>query len=299
MRLATPEEADPEVAGIYAEMRDALGLPYVDKLHQAYGICPEFLTEHWRVAGPVVRSQQFVECAERLAHVAEEQVKSLEIPDVEAELATAKVSEASRAEIHGCVELFRRASASSLLLCAWQARAFRGPIGNGAANASARVAEEHLPMIMRDDAMAKETKEILEDIREKTDAPALDLYYLAMARWKDLLCDFWTRIQVEMTSTKYEECRTAIRDHASKLCDELPGPAELTTASLLGRIDESVIASLVRITDAFDESLSALLLNVAWTRIGLEGGNASGDQQASDARPVEAKPLGTEAPNAA
>ena len=296
LRLAAPENASPDVAEIYAEMQDAMGLPFVDKLHQAYGMCPEFLKEHWQVAGPVVKSRQFLECAELLAREAEKQVQALAIPDLQQELASAQVSEASRADIRACLELFRRESAGSLLLCAWQVRAFQGAVGSGAAQAATVEKDGHLPIIIRDDAMAKETKRTLEDIREKTGAPALDLYYLAMARWKDLLCDFWRRMRDEMESPKYEECRKAIRDHAWNLCDELPGPAELTAAGLLGKIDEGVVASLVRITDAFNESLSALVLNVAWTRSGLGGGNASGR---AEPPVIQSKRGEKESPNAA
>jgi Halocarboxylic acid dehydrogenase DehI len=276
LRLATPEEAPAGVTEIYAEMQSAMGVPFVDELHQAYGMCPVFLQEHWTVAEPIVRSREFQACAERLGADAYTRIHSyISIPNIEAELALAQVSEASRQDIRACVELFCRRAKSSLLLCAWQMRAFEGPVGQGSAEESTPPKAECRPIIVKDDAMPAETKKVLEDIRKKTESPALDTYYRAIARWPDLLCDFWRRMSAEMASPMYENCRKAIRDYALQLCDELPGPAELTTVKLLESVDEGEIASLVKITEAFENSLSALVLNVTWTHIGLEGGNSA------------------------
>lgn len=278
LHLVTPEEACEEAAQVYSEMKDALGIPYIDKLHQAYAVFPKFLQAHWERVKKIVASKAFFSCADRLGADAYTRVHSyLKVSDICSELTEAQLSAASREEVSACIDLFHRASTYSLLICAWQRRAFEGPVGSRTSEAASVAPPKvgHLPIIMHDDAMPKETKKKLEEIRKGLDAPALDVFYTAMARWPDLLCDFWKRMQTEMQSPMFDHCKQAIREHAEELCDELPGPMELTTVQLLETLDESEISSMVRITEAFEKSLSALVINVAWTRVGLEGGNLS------------------------
>lgn len=276
LRLVPPKEACIEAAEIYSQMQSALGLPFVDKLHQAYAVFPEFLKAHWERAQKIVASEAFFQCADRLGADAYTRVHSyLKVPDIRSELVAAKFSEGAQQEVRDCIELFHRSSTYSLLLCSWQKRAFEGPVGSEEIDKEAAepVEPARMPMIIRDDAMSATTKKTLEEIRKGVSSPALDIFYVAMARWPDLLCDFWKRMQVEMQSPMFDHCKQTILEHAEELCEELPGPMELTTVQLLDVLDEGEIGSMVRITDAFEKSLSALVLNVAWTRIGIEGGN--------------------------
>jgi hypothetical protein len=275
LHLVAPEGAGVEVAEVYAEMEGALGVPLIDKLHQAYGMFPAFLKSHWEQAQKVVASKQFFSCADRLGADAYTRIHSyMMVPDIRAELAEAKVSDAAREEISETVNLFHRRSTYSLLLCSWQRRAFEGPVGSRPAIEMQKpVQDSQVPMIMRDDSMPPLTKKLLEEIRRKCEEPALDAFYIAMARWPDLLRNFWRGVQGEMASPMYDHSKQAIREYSEQLCDELPGPFELTTVQLLEVMDEAEIGSMVRITEAFERSYSALVLNAAWTKIGIEGGN--------------------------
>ena len=123
------------------------------------------------------------------------------------------------------------------------------------------------------DSAAKEVEKLREEIRRRCEEPSLDAFYVAMARWPDLLRNFWRGVQGEMASPMYDHSKQAIREYSEQLCDELPGPFELTTVQLLEVMDEAEIGSMVRITEAFERSYSALVLNAAWTKIGIEGGN--------------------------
>jgi hypothetical protein len=198
----------------------------------------------------------------------------MKVPNIRAELAEANVSDAACEEIIQRVDLFHRRSTYSLLLCSWQRRAFEGPVGNGAPiEVSKPEIDRTTPMIMREDLMSPTTKKLLEEIRRKCEEPSLDAFYIAIARWQDLLQNFWKNVNVEMASPMYDHSKQAIREYSEQLCDELPGPYELTTVQLLDLMEEAEIGSMVRITEAFERSYSSLVLNVAWTKIGLEGGN--------------------------
>jgi len=287
LRLATPEEAGPEAAEIYAEIMAALGVPFIDKLHQAYGACPEFLKAHWEQARKITASKQFFSCADRLGADTYTRVHSyLSVPDIGSDLGAVKVSEAARQEIGAMVDLFSRASSYSLLLCSWQRRAFEGPVGHDLEKGRMATPAKDVarPILMQKDAMPEKTRKMLEEIRKGLNAPAVDVFYVAMARWPDLLQDFWKCVQVEMASPMYDHSKRAIREYSEQLCDELPGPLELTTVHLLDVMDEGDISSMVRITDAFQKSFSALLLNVTWTQIGLDGGNIRSRKAKSDSQ---------------
>jgi hypothetical protein len=277
LHLVAPEDACLETAEVYAEMQAALGIPHIDKLHQAYGVHPEFLKAHWNEAQKIVGSEQFFSCADRLAADAYTRAHSyLSVPDLDGELEAVKVSAASREEIRQCLDLFHRRSTYSMLLCAWQRRAFDGPVGEGAAIEREAIRKDpHLPIIMRSDSMPPTTKKTLEEVRKRNEDPALDDFYFAISRWPDLLQDFWRGIQKEMASPMYSNCKQEVRAYAAELCGELPGPLELTTVQLLEVMDEAEIGSMVRITEAFERSYSTLVLNVAWTKIGIEGGNSA------------------------
>jgi hypothetical protein len=275
LRLTEPDQAPPEVVDIYSQLKSALGVPFIGSLYRAYGTCPAFLALNWKTLEPVLRSRQFFSCADRLRAFAYTQVHSyLGVPDLCEELSVACVSEASRKEISDCVALFHRSSAYFLLMCAWQLRAFEGPVGKRMEDAEKTTPPDMgaLPMLMKEEVMPPATKKVLEEIRRATEAPTQHLFYVAIARWPDLLTDFWRGVQPEISSPLYENSKRAIMECANQLCDELPGPLELTTVHLVETMRETDIGSLVRITESFNRSLGALVLNVAWARIGLEGG---------------------------
>jgi hypothetical protein len=291
LHLVAPEDAGAEVAEVYAEMEGALGVPVVDKLHQAYAVFPDFLKAHWEQARKVVVSKQFFSCADRLGADAYTRAHSyMMVPNIRAELAAAKVSDAACEEIRQSVNLFHRRSTYSLLLCSWQRRAFEGPVGSRAAiEVPTPAKDRQVPMMMRDDSMPVSTKKLLEEIRRKCEEPSLDAFYFAMARWPDLLRNFWNGVHGEMASPMYDHSKQAIREYSEQLCDELPGPLELTTVQLLETMEEAEIGSMVRITEAFERSFSALVLNAAWTRIGLEGGNTGYRTKKSPLQDVTAR----------
>ncbi len=289
LHLVAPEEACPEAAEVFAEMMSALGVPFIDKLHQAYAVSPAFLEAHWAQVRKIVAAKQFFSCADRLGADAYTRAHSyLAVSDIGSELSSATVSEASRQEIRTMVDLFSRSATYSLLLCSWQRRAFEGPVGRDLEKVrmAAPVKDVPLPIIMTDDAIPENTRKTLEEIRKLCGAPALDMFYIAMARWPDLLREFWKPMQVEMASPMYYHSQQAILEYSEQLCDELPGPLELTTVQLLDFMDDDEIGSMVRITEAFERGLSALVLNVAWMQIGLEGGNAGSKAKSVSQEPV-------------
>ena len=51
-----------------------------------------------------------------------------------------------------------------------------------------------MPIVVRDDAMDPSTKKTLKEICKASEAPSLDLFYVAMARWPDLLENFWAPV---------------------------------------------------------------------------------------------------------
>src|SRR5258706_12662783 len=73
---------------IYGEIKDALGVPHVDVVFQAYGAYPEFLELLWTSARPALRTQDFFVLAERLRADAYTRPPSyLAVPDFRAHIA--------------------------------------------------------------------------------------------------------------------------------------------------------------------------------------------------------------------
>ena len=278
--LLSEAQASDAVREIYFEVRARLAVSFTPTLYQAYGNYPQFLAEHWRRFRPLLDAQPFFRLAGRLRADAYTRAHSyFRVPDLCADITAQHFSEGAREELTETVELFQFVDSAMLLVAAAQLRAFDGRVGPPAA-ASVQPAEtteneRHVILIPYEKAPAP-TRRLYDDIKRCLELPYLDLDYQAMARWPDFLRDYWQVLRPAVESPLYKESESAVRETASALVDELPGPVELTISQLqdLGMNDDDVTA-LVRITELMVRGMAGRLLNISIARIGLEGGTVN------------------------
>src|SRR5437764_14786037 len=66
LTLVRESEASGRTSQVFAEVKAALGMPYVSLLYKAYAAYPKFLDLHWQAFKPVVERQEFFDLAGRL-----------------------------------------------------------------------------------------------------------------------------------------------------------------------------------------------------------------------------------------
>ncbi|MFB3812548.1 MAG: halocarboxylic acid dehydrogenase DehI family protein [Terriglobales bacterium] len=263
-------------------MKEALGLPNVGVVHQAFAVYPDFLKLHWRIFRPVTESQQLFDLADRLRADAYTRIFTyLDVPDLGLQ------DPSMGRELMRVTELSQYQNSLLLLIAAAQYQAFEGPVGSPVA--PDRVAARHplfdtpLPAVDEHRPPAQ-VRPVLEKMRRGFGEPFIAPDYLALASWPEFFAAYWAALKNCMQSPLYQGCHHNTRETAWMLARELPGPFELTYELLAERgIAEEDVSSLVRITEMFVDNLSRTLLNTAIARIGLEGGGQSAVRKPTEA----------------
>lgn len=290
LKLVREEEAQGRTAEIFGEVKDALGVPHVNVLFQAYAVYPEFLERFWEAAKPLVQSQEFFDLSDRIGAEAYTRMHNyFAIPDLRAEIRTRGLSGDARQELTGTVELFHYNNPPLLLLASAQMQAFESRVGRPGRSTS--VADHPVfsekPALVEEEQAPPPTRRIYDDIRRTFGLPMINTDYRAFARWPEFLEIYWPVLKTISQSPVYGESQQGIRESAWNLAGELPTPLDLSASRLIdeGMSDERV-SDVFRITELFVRTLSGLVLNVAVAKIGLEGGTrrarpASPDERAA------------------
>lgn len=275
--VVTEAQASGRTLEIYNEIKAALGLRYVNVVFQVYGGFPVFLDLHWRMLKPVVETRAFFEIGERLRADAYTRMHNyFEIPDLCAQIVDMHFSEGARAELTEVVDLLLYNNPLLLLMVAAQMQAFEGALGapNVPREPASPLKFETRPILIDEDTASPTVKKIYEDMKRVFSMPVVHSDYRALARWPDFLQAYWAVLKPTTESPLYHQCLNGIRESAWVLSRELPGPFEQTVSSLEDAgMDEADIASVVRLTMLFSNTLSGTVLNNCLAKIGLEGGN--------------------------
>src|SRR5579871_3589538 len=129
LKLVSEGEAQGRTSEIYQEIKQALGLPHVNVMFQAFAAYPAFLELHWRALKPVVETGNFFVLAERLRADAYTRTHNyFSIPDFEAELAPSQALSA-RHDLRQVVDLFHYNNSLLLLMASAQLQALESNAG--------------------------------------------------------------------------------------------------------------------------------------------------------------------------
>jgi hypothetical protein len=274
--LLSEAEAGGRTREIYAEIREALGLPHVNVVFQVYGGYPEFLAAFWQMFKPIATSSKFFVLGERLRAFAYTCMHNyFEVPDLCKEMTAINFSEGAREELTEVADLFLYSDPLMLLTTVTLIQALEGPVGT----AQEVTPPEHpvftrRPVMVDEDGAPAFTKKIYEEMKHTTDLPLVNSEFRAFARWPDFLKTLWETTKGMIDSPVHQQALNEVRETAWGLARELPGPVELSSATLQeAGVEEEEISSIVRITETFVRGLSRMTLNVAVAKIGLEGGN--------------------------
>lgn len=293
-KLVPEAQATGRVAEIYQEIKQALGVPHVNLIFQAYGAYPLFLEMHWKAFRPLLATSEFFSLAQRLRADAYTRMHNyFKIPDLCEQMTELSFSVGARHELEQVVELFHYNNPPLLLLIAAQLEAFDKRLGGKDETGEAGTPKKgaaathpifnQKPVLVEDNNAPPATRKIFDEIKRELNLAILNTDYRAFARWPDFLSAYWPVLKGVTRSALYKENCLALRESALALPRELPLPLELTVEQLQDAgIKDEEVAAIIRITEKFMKVLSGLLLNVALAKIGMEGGANAGMAVESD-----------------
>ena len=291
-RLPLVREADASgrTLEIYQEIKLCLGVPQVNVIFQAYGAYPGFLDRMWKSLRPAIETREFFQRAERLRGEAYTRTHNyFSIPDLCASLRHAQFSTGAQHELTDVVELFNYNNSLLLLIAAVQLQAFEdGP----AHHRTADVGAEHpvftqKPIKIVEESASPPVRKIYDDIKRTLGVSVINTDYQAFARFPDFLNLYWNALKPAVCSPLYGENKHALRESAMSLAGDLPNAPQLTVEYMqeAGLASEEISAA-IHITEEFLDLLSGLVLNVAFAKIALEGGNTSRAMPAKETKPA-------------
>jgi hypothetical protein len=275
--LVPEGDASGRTLEIYQDIKSSLGIPHVNVIFQAYGAHPRFLELMWKLLKPAVETRDFFSCADRLRAEAYTRAHNyFSIPDLCDRVREIHFSSGAQHELTDAVELFHYNNPLLLLIAALLLQAFEdGPQQQRSADkgASHPVFTQKLVKITEEAAPAP-TRKIYEELKRTLGVNFINTDYQAFARWPDFLNMYWSALKPLVSSPLYGESSHALRESAVGLASELPNAPQLSVERMqeIG-LGDSEISGAIRITEDFLELLSGLVLNVAFAKIALEGGN--------------------------
>ena len=278
-RLILLREADASgrTLEIFQEIKAALGVPHVNLMFQAYGAYPKFLDAMWKAMRPAVETREFFDHADRLRGEAYTRAHNyFVIPDLCSSIRDIQFTTGAQHELTDVVELFHYNNPLLLMIAALQLQAFEdGPTQRrSAATGAEHPVISQKPVQVAEEGAPAPTRKIYDDIKRTLGVSFVNTDYQALARWPDFLSMYWNAFKPVASSPLYGESRHSLRESALALASDLPNAPQLGVEHMqdAGLQDEEISAAL-HITEEFLDVLSGLLLNVAFAKIALEGGN--------------------------
>ena len=280
LRLVTEKQARGRTREIFDEIRQAMGVPHVNRIFQALASFPAFFELFWKTAKPLLHTQEFFSFSERIAAEAYTRMHNyFSVPALGAKTSEMDFSPGARAELEESAELYHYNCSVLLLLSAALVQAFENP-GTEATNKATSVVVHPIfskrPILVEEETAPPATRRIYDDIKRTLGTPFVSSPYLHFARWPDFLSVYWEALKPLLKTPLYEQNRLALRDSALNLAAALPQPLQLSTAQLEETgIPRDDITAVVHLADSFLDLLSKQMLNVAFAKIGLEDGGRS------------------------
>ncbi|MGC2695860.1 MAG: halocarboxylic acid dehydrogenase DehI family protein [Candidatus Angelobacter sp.] len=276
IRLVPESEAGKETLAIYQEIKHALGLPYVNPMFQALAAFPEYFRLLWHSLAPALNTREFFTAAQKISAESYTRVHNyLNVPDLIKKMEEMDFSTGAQDELRDVTDLYLYNNSVLLLILAAQIQAFENP---GATPRPATAPSDHPthpepPILVNEKNAPPDTRKIYDDIKKTMGTPFLNTSYINFGRWPDFLREYWNALKPVILSPQYEQNGLAIRESALALAAELPQPLQLSPTQLEeAGVSPADLSAVIQLTEFFLQLLSKQLLNIAFAKIGLEGG---------------------------
>jgi hypothetical protein len=277
--LRENEATDERAREAFRDIKNALRVPIVTLIFQAWAAVPRFLDIVWRRLRPNVLSQSFAELADRLGADVQAGTMQWGVGNHAAALRGRAVSEAEIARMREVIELFAQVNPKLAILASAVDQALAGtPVGGAGSKGPKRDEDSERPRefrgvrfgLVEEKEAPPRVRAIYEDMRATLHLPFIETEYKAMASYPDWLEVWWRDCKPKLTEPRYELLARALRAEASKAAHELPHGLFLGGELLDSYgIDEEKRAELKSTTATFVRQLPTLIINVELARRGL------------------------------
>jgi hypothetical protein len=128
--------------------------------------------------------------------------------------------------------------------------------------------------MLTEEAAPAPIRKIYEEIKRSLRVSFIGLDIQSFARWPDFLALYWNALKPVISSPLYGEHKHAVRGSALTLATGLPNTAQLSVEYMKhSGLTDDEISMAIHIAEDFLEQSSGSVLNVAFGKIALEGGN--------------------------
>ena len=268
LHLVSESEAGGQTAHVFSEAKAALGIGYVPLAWQAFAAYPKFLDVLWSTLRPVLGTREFFELASKLRAEAYTFIHNyFKVPALEEGHPRARAS--ALAEQLGTIE------AAMLLLMTVQMQAFEGPVGVDCEYQPAdRTVQSLTPEFIVVEDAPPSVRRALDDMRMAADLPYYSDNLRAFAQSPDMLLAVWHTLKPAMHSVFYEQAVLSMRESAWNSSQQIPRQVEMEYSRLIeAGVTGDEIAVVTRLPDVLVRGSAIGVLNAAFIKIGLEGGN--------------------------
>ena len=235
LHLLNERDAEGSTKSIFEEIKQALGVPYVNTMFQALASHPRFFELFWNTAKPALYTQEFFIYAERLGAEAYTRVVNyFSIPDLRNGSAVMDLGTREQPELQEAVELYDYNYSVLLLLSAALVYAFEHPDPRVREGTPVAIDSRYLkqPEIVEENIAPLKTRRIYEDIKRTLRIPFVNICYMDFARWPGFLGSYWESLKPLLRTPLYEHNRLALRDSALSLASSLPKPLRLASSEM-------------------------------------------------------------------
>ena len=279
LNMVSETEARGETARIFAELKETLGIPHVSMVFRVLASLPRFFPLFWNASRPMLQTGEFFTTADQIRADAHNRMQArFAVPNLQSKLTEMGFTARAQEEVKDVVELYEYVNPVLLLNMAALMEGLEHPDGSPRHGSLPAHHPSHpgRPILVDERVAPEPTRKLYDDIKKTMGTPYLNTSYITFGRWPDFLREYWNSLKPIIGSANYEQQRAALRDFALNAARDLPevihiSPADLDKAGIGD--DERTMA--VQAINFFLNLLSKQVLNIAFARVGLEGGAGS------------------------
>jgi hypothetical protein len=277
LQVVPESQASGRTAEVFGEAKAALGIQYVPLPFQAFAAYPKFIDVQWQLFKPLFGTREFFELAARLQAEAYTYIHNyFEVRAIHDGLT---VAEAARV-----TDTFWGVEPALLLMLTVQMQALDGPVGKAEAGHPAnRVVDSGTPEFANVEEVGPAIRRVLDEARHTAELPYCSEELRAFAQWPELLFALWRGLKPAMQSIFHEQAVLRMRESAWTCAQEIPLQIEMEYSRMTehGMTSEE-IATVTHLTELLVRGSAVSVLNIAFAKIALEGGNRTEVRESSE-----------------
>ena len=272
--------ADGDLLLAYADLKAALGVPWVGVITQAVAHYRPFFLQAWRQFSANAKTRYFERRCEHIRTLAVQQVQAgLPVTSQRARLRALGYSERDLAQIAATLDVFNAGNPPYLVLATAIKESLcfgrrlggtpsgpddllpRAPIGSTGP----------LPVMVEPHHAGSDVLALYASIQTTLNLPFVNSDYKAMARWPSYLQVAWGDLAPLVGSPTYNAARQQVHDAAQAAVAHLPHQYTMRhPEALAAGLSDDESQDLMRVISLFQWLLSGLIVNVTQCRLALQ-----------------------------